>query len=242
MAHNCWQPWLLPIIARQSQFLVCPKHTGSFKSEVHPRLGITWHLNVGVRNYKISECCVLYRKLLRSTNHSIRTFTSAVRDRMQALARMQKTRNPCLKNAKKALHTTKAHSDIIQNVPKRSCKVASCSYGQVFRNTKLSSSTRSNTRPNIPHAYDKRNRVSLPHAIMTIARTIHRVYILIGAHGCDIIHCRLRIRRDFRNSLRHKQTRYIVKYLRHYRLHWFLIATSGATTIYARLCKDRQVC
>ena len=56
----------------------------------------------------------------------------------------------------------------------------SCGYSQVFRNTNLSSSVHTNTCPSIPHSYENCNYILLPHATMTIACTIHRLYIIGG--------------------------------------------------------------
>ena len=121
-----------------------------------------------------------------------------------------------------------------ESVTERSCKVMCCSYGQNYRHTNLSSSYRAYTSwPSIPHACEKRNHGLPPRAIRAIARTYIGCTLVTGARTCNIMHRRLRIRRDSRNSIR--QTRYIAKQLApHYRLHQFLIATSGATTIWAQ--------
>ena len=129
------------------------------------------------------------------------------------------------------LNTTRAHSKTrrVKSITERSCKVLHCSSGQVFWNTKLSSSAPTNTyRPSVSHAYEKRNYALLPHAIKAIVRTIQTI-----VSACDIMHRHLRIRRNFRNSLRQSKPASPWNNLRHYRLHRFLIATGGATTIYA---------
>ena len=58
----------------------------------------------------------------------------------------------------------------------RSRNVLPCNYRQVCWHTKFSSSDRTNTRSSIPHVYDKCNYRLLPHAIMTIARSVHQLY------------------------------------------------------------------
>lgn len=115
------------------------------------------------------------------------------------------------------------------------CKVLCSNYGQVIE-TKLSSSACTNTyRPSILRAYKKYNYVILPHAILLYLLYVPYINctILTNERVCDITHLHLRVRRDTCNSLRHQQTRNIVKPLAPLPPAVVLNCNHGATTIYA---------
>ena len=71
-------------------------------------------------------------------------------------------------------HLGTLSNDKGQSVTETSCKVLRCTYGSVNWRNNLWSSNRTKISC---HAYDKRNSLLLPHAIMNIARIVHRLYI-----------------------------------------------------------------
>ena len=177
-----------------------------FVTQIYPRQGIACVLNVSVQTVRYTNALYSTQALATDKTINPQLVTIVVRDRIQVPPKMQTMQKQCTQNARKALNTIGAHFEtmrmrVLQRSHVMSCVAATakivgtltCSLaiahillGQVFRTLVKNATT---------------------YCHLAQSRLLRVLYIgcttTTSARTCNIMHRRLRIRRDSRNSLRH---------------------------------------